>query len=72
MATQKESVQISGIVDDTDDLRITVIVAATGKPLRLKRRHTEFMPGRVLLPAWYYKSIFGSKREKPPGGDPPF
>lgn len=31
---------------------IEVVLAATGKPMRLRRDMVEFWPGRVVLPLW--------------------
>ncbi|MBC2712659.1 MAG: hypothetical protein HGJ94_17230 [Desulfosarcina sp.] len=53
-----ERVPISGILDDHDPDRITVRVAATGLPLRLRRDLVEFAPGAVVMPAWLWARIF--------------
>ena len=31
---------------------IEVVLAATGKPMRLRRDVVEFWPGRVVMPLW--------------------
>ncbi|WP_319405345.1 hypothetical protein [uncultured Desulfosarcina sp.] len=53
-----ERVPISGILDDSNPDWITVTLADTGRPLRLRRDQVQFAPGAVVIPAWLWQRIF--------------
>jgi hypothetical protein len=38
---------------------LEVVLAATGKPLRVRRDMAEFWPGMVILPRWLYEKVMG-------------
>jgi hypothetical protein len=38
---------------------VEVVLAATGKPARLRRDQAEFWPGRVIVPLWLGRRLSG-------------
>ena len=52
------SIEIDNLVESTD-VGVQVIVTRTGKPLWLPVEHIDFMPGRVIMPAWLARKIWG-------------
>jgi len=53
-------VPISGI-NRTEDRRIEVIVAATGRPLWVPRSIAQLYPtGRLFVPEWFHRKVFST------------
>ena len=51
---------ISGI-NRTEDRRIEVIVAATGRPLWVPRSIAQLYPtGRLFVPEWFHRKVFST------------
>lgn len=55
--THKAVVEITDVRPTTRPEIVEVIVAATAKPLRLRRDQSEFYPGRVVVPLWLYLKL---------------
>lgn len=53
------SIEIDNLIESTD-MGVQVIVTRTGKPLWLPAEHIDFMPGRVIIPAWLARKIWGN------------
>jgi hypothetical protein len=51
------ALEISDVHPTSRDAIVEVTLAATGKPLRLRRDMVEFWPGRVVVPWWLFKRL---------------
>jgi len=51
-----QTIEIDGIVETTPRI-VKIISKETGKPINLPREFIEFLPGRVIMPAWLYNNI---------------
>jgi len=52
-------IEITGIPEITDT-QVLVKVADTGREVKLPSSQVDFAPGRVILPVWLWKKIWGS------------
>lgn len=53
------SIEIDNLVESTE-MGVQVIVTRTGKPLWLPAKHVDFKPGRIIMPTWLVKKIWGN------------
>lgn len=52
-------IEIDNLVESTEQ-GVKVIVTRTGKPLWLPAEHVDFMPSRIIIPAWLARKIWGN------------
>lgn len=54
---QPYGLEITDILDTTDDYHVTVVLKKTGKPMTIRRDQAEFYDRRMYVPYWLAKKI---------------